>query len=250
MGFGRAAFRRWWASLAEWRFLLGYCRARAWPIAAVVGLGCVQALAAIPALHLMRHAFNEVIPAGRVAPLVITGLLLLGIKLAFSGLALFGRSLSLQLTKGIVGDLRRDLLAALYRLPADRLGRDDAARTQTRVVQETERVDNLLGLVISAVLPAVLASVMLAVVLVSLNAWLVVLLAGLAPSSGAARCWWAAGSSRRHGCSRATSNASARASTSSCGRWTLPGRAASSRPSCTSRPAAWVRSNAAGSAWR
>jgi ABC-type bacteriocin/lantibiotic exporter with double-glycine peptidase domain len=144
-------------------------------------MGCVQSLAALPMLYGMRQAFNQVIPAGRIDWLVMLGLALIGLRLGFGGLTLLGRWLALRLTKGIVREIRTDLLAHIYALPAGYFDRNDAARLQTRIVSETERLDVLLNSIVSAVLPAGLAAMTVGLVLAYLNVWLVLLLAVLAP---------------------------------------------------------------------
>jgi ATP-binding cassette subfamily B protein len=144
----------------------------------------IQSLAALPMLYGMRLAFNRVIPAGRLDWLVGLGLALVGVRLAFGGLTLLGRRLAVTLTKGIVRDIRRDLLAAIYRLPADHSCIGDPARVQTRIVTDTERLDVFLSLVVSNILPATLAALMLGATLLYLNTWLTLSLAVLAP------CFW------------------------------------------------------------
>jgi ATP-binding cassette subfamily B protein len=173
--------RRRGSGAAGWPYLRLYCRGKAGPVALVTAIGCIQSLAALPMLYGMRLAFNQVIPARRLDWLVLLGLALVGARLAFGGLTLLGRRLAVKLTKGIVRDIRRDLLAAIYRLPADHSSVHDPARVQTRIVADTERLDVFLSLVVSNILPAALAALMLGLTLFYLNAWLALSLAVLAP---------------------------------------------------------------------
>jgi ABC-type bacteriocin/lantibiotic exporter with double-glycine peptidase domain len=163
------------------RYLLGHMRGKEGLVALVAAMGCIQSLAALPMLYGMRHAFNQVIPAGRIDWLVTLGLSLAALRIGFGGLALLGRWLTVRLTKGIVREIRSDLLAYIYALPANHFAHADAARLQTRIVTETERLDVLLSSIVSTVLPAALAAVTVGLVLVYLNIWLVLLLAVLAP---------------------------------------------------------------------
>jgi ABC-type multidrug transport system fused ATPase/permease subunit len=166
---------------AAWRFLWGYFRARKGALALVGLLGVAQSLIFLPTLYLVRYAFDDAVPHGRIAILMWIGAGLVAIRLAASALALVTRAMSLTLTKTAVCEIRRDILGGLYALPRDFFGQNDAARVHTRIVHETERIDNLCSLLLSAILPAALTGVLLLGVLLHLNGMLVLLLTALLP---------------------------------------------------------------------
>ena len=166
---------------AAWGYLWGYYRARRGTIAMVGLLGALQSAMLLPSLFMVRFAFNTAVPKGQVNLLIWIGVALVGLRLAAGALALTTRLISLRVSKGAICEVRRDLIATLYALPRDYFGRNDASRVQTRIVMETERLDNLGSQLLSSIIPAVLTSVCLVAVLLYLNAVLVALLAGVLP---------------------------------------------------------------------
>jgi len=178
--------RRLGFDTAAWAYLWGFFSSR-WPnIAALTLLGVVQSLLFLPTLNLVRYAFDHAIPQGRAELLIYCGLGLLGLRLAASGLTLLVRAMSLGVTKAAICEMRLDLITTLYALPRDFFGRNDAARTQTRIVMETERLDNIASSLLSGILPAALTSLCLGAVLLHLNPWLVLLVACVLPLMGLA----------------------------------------------------------------
>jgi ABC-type multidrug transport system fused ATPase/permease subunit len=172
-----------------WTYLWSYYRPRRGTVAALGVLGALQSAALLPTLFLARFAFNKAVPSGQVGLLIWIGLALVGFRLVASALTLITRLMSLRATKGAICEMRRDLIATLYALPRDYFGRNDVSRVQTRIVLETERLDNLSSTLLSSIVPAVLTSVCLAAVLLYLNAVLVLMLAGLLPFMWLCTVW-------------------------------------------------------------
>jgi len=164
-----------------WAYLWSYFRKRRWLVALVAVLGALQSAMVLPGLFVVRFAFDHAVPKGQVGVLIACGAGLVALRLAASGVALVVRAMSLKLTKAAICEIRRDLIAALYAMPRDYFGRNDAARVQTRIVMETERIDNLTSVLLSTMLPAALSTLCLTGALIHLNAWLVLILAGLLP---------------------------------------------------------------------
>jgi ATP-binding cassette subfamily B protein len=135
-------------------------------------------LLALPVLWLIKYAFDVVIPAGQVYPLLLIGLGVIGIRFVTSALTLMLRSHVLRTTKEAVTELRSDLLASMYRRSRAFLGESDPALVQTRIVQDSERVDLFSNTLIYGMLPAAFATGVLILVLAYLN-WMLLLLAGL-----------------------------------------------------------------------
>jgi ABC-type multidrug transport system fused ATPase/permease subunit len=164
-----------------WAYLWSYYRRRGGTVAVLGLLGALQSAMLLPTLFLVRFAFNTAVPKGQVVLLLWIGMALVGFRLVAAGLTLTTRLMSLRVTKGAICEMRRDLIATLYALPRDYFGRNDASRVQTRIVMETERLDNLASTLLSSIVPAALTTVCLAAVLLYLNAVLVLMLAGLLP---------------------------------------------------------------------
>ena len=131
-------------------------------------------LLALPVLWLIRYAFDTAIPSGGVRPLVYIGLAIGGIRLIISVVTLGLRTHVLRTTKEAVAELRVDLLKATYRRSRTFLGQSDPALVQTRIVQDSERVDNFSDTLIYGMLPASFAAVVLVLVLAYLNLLLLV----------------------------------------------------------------------------
>ena len=147
----------------------------------LAALGGFQSLLVLPTLYLVRFCFNTAIPQHRAGALVLTGALILLIRILTSTLFLLARQKSTSLAKMSVARLRRDLVERLYRAPYDYLVRNDAAHIQGRIVHETERLDNLLSTLLGAVLPALLTMTVLVTLLLWINWQLLILSGFLAP---------------------------------------------------------------------
>lgn len=165
----------------RWRWLWGYYRRHRWALGGLALLGALQSLVYVPTLHAVRHAFDVVVPQGRVDLLLWIGAGLAAIRLIAAVLTLYTRRLSLNVSKTATYELRTDLLKAIYGLSASVLARQDAGRVHTRVVMETERLDNILSGALANLLPALLTTAVLGLVLIYLNLWLVLAVSLLAP---------------------------------------------------------------------
>src|SRR3954465_14120798 len=102
-------------TVRAWRGLFGGSMR---PVAMSVGLSLLQAVLIIPIGLLLRHVFDETIPAGNTAELVRIGLALVGLGAAGAGLTLWTRHLVLRAVKRAVAVLRMQLLERLHLLPA------------------------------------------------------------------------------------------------------------------------------------
>jgi ATP-binding cassette subfamily B protein len=139
----------------------------------------VQSLTFLPALWLVRTAFDVAIPRGDGAMLLTIGAGLLGIRVASGAIALGMRATAVRIVKDATFQMRCDLMKSLYGLSRLYFVHADADRLHSRIIQDTERADNMANAILSAVLPAVLAGACLAGTLLWLN-WRLTLLAGCA----------------------------------------------------------------------
>ncbi len=163
------------------RFFAGYYRPRAARLAFVVLGAAAQSFLVLPVLALVRRAFDVAIPARDAGALVAIGAGVLLLRALGSGVALVQRAAILHIVKGAVTDLRRDLVARLYCLSRAHYDQTDLARLHTRIVQDSERLDQLSDGLFSGVLPAIIASAVLAATLVALDWRLVALTLGVLP---------------------------------------------------------------------
>ena len=158
------------------RWLLSYYRPRARRLAVFAAGAAINSLLVLPVLWLIRHSFDVVIPAGDVRTLILLGLAILGLRAASSVLSLALRSHILHTVKGAITELRADLVAHLYGRARAWFARTDPALLETRIVQDSERLDNLSNTVLHGMIPALIAALMLAAALAILS-WPLLLLA-------------------------------------------------------------------------
>ncbi|HET6363082.1 MAG TPA: nucleotidyltransferase family protein [Gemmatimonadota bacterium] len=162
-------------TLEQLRFAWRYYSPRTGSLAISTLATALQSLLFIPALLLVRRAFDTAIPRGDVTGLVWIGLGIVLIRAATSGLSLLLRAYMLRATRGAVAELRGDLMARLYSLSRRYFTRADYANLHTRIVQDTQRIETISQKLFSNALPAFLTVPVLAGVLLYLD-WRLALL--------------------------------------------------------------------------
>ena len=161
-------------NISAWRYYIGFYRGH-WrtllvSTAAAAGQSLLVSLIAI----LVRHIFDDVIPSGDVAVLMLAGAAILLLSIADSGLALWTRYLTLKTTKHAIRRLRTELLHRCYALSRSFYSEADRGRLHASIVQDTERIDQMSNALVAQLLPAFVVSAGLCVVLAWLN-WLLFL---------------------------------------------------------------------------
>lgn len=146
-----------------------------------LSLALVQPLALIPIPWLAKRAFDEFIPSGNVAALVLIGAAILVLQLTHAGLALWGRRVTLDVSKRAIARMREDLVAKFYALPRTFLANADRAALHTRAVEDTERLDVATNAFVTQFLPSTLVGVALGIVLLSLSPRLLLVTLVFAP---------------------------------------------------------------------
>jgi ATP-binding cassette, subfamily B, bacterial len=159
---------------AAWAYFIGYYRSRWIALASYAVAASLQSLLVLPVLVLIRYAFDTAIPQGQITQLFLIGAGILFIRLVGSLIGLYLRAVVLRMVKGAVCEMRQDLLAKLYALARDFYGTVDTDRIHSRIVQDTERVDNTANTLLSTIVPGILTGSALVVVLFFLN-WRLVL---------------------------------------------------------------------------
>jgi ATP-binding cassette, subfamily B, bacterial len=132
----------------------------------------------VPVVWLVRLAFDTAIPGRDVATLCWIGLAIVAVRCVGTAATLGLRRWIVSIIKRAVTRLREDLLEKLYLTPREQLSRADVDLLQTRIVQDTERVDVMSNALMSAVLPALFSSLALAAVLFYFS-WTLVLVSVL-----------------------------------------------------------------------
>ena len=147
------------------RFLFGYVHRVRFQVLACVLLLAAQALLVLPGLWLVTYSVDTAIPHKRMDLLLAAAAALIALRLLTGFVAIGLRAWVLRLVKGVVSRLREDLIVGLYALARESSVFAEPDRIQTRIVQDTERVDNMCSSLLTNTLPAIVTSVCLTVYL-------------------------------------------------------------------------------------
>jgi ATP-binding cassette subfamily B protein len=145
-------------------WMLSYFRPRTRRLVVFALGAAVNSLLVLPVLWLIRHAFDVIIPDGNVRGLIWLGLAVIVLRGLSSVLSLALRSHILHTVKGAITELRADLVAHMYGRARAWFARTDPALLQTRIVQDTERLDNLSNTVLHGMIPALIAALLALIV--------------------------------------------------------------------------------------
>jgi ABC-type multidrug transport system fused ATPase/permease subunit len=166
---------------SAWRYFYSYFRPKRARLLVYAVIASAQSLLVLPVLLLIRYAFDAAIPKAESGLLLWIGLAILATRAVNSAISLYMRALILRTTKGAVCQMRIDLVRRLYSLSREFYAAADTDAMHTRIVQDTERVDNMSNSLLSATLPALFTSAALVVVLIFLNWRLVIFTAAVVP---------------------------------------------------------------------
>lgn len=144
-------------------------------------LAALQALLVLPVLYLIRQAFDIAIPNQDIAMLALIGGGIFVIRLMGTGIALWLRAAYLKIIKLAITQVRETLLRKLYSLPRSFYTEMDRDQVHTRLVQDTERIDNMSDALFSTIWPSLLAAAVLVSVLLVVSPILLLATAALLP---------------------------------------------------------------------
>lgn len=167
--------------MAVWRYFVRYVPGGSRRMLLYGVFACAQSVLLLPVLLLIRHAVDAAIPRGDVQQLVLIGAAILLLRLAESAVSLWLRALNLRLVKTAITRLREDLLTRMYLLSRAAYAQFDRQRVHARIVQDTERLDNLGNQILSKVLPSIFSAGVLLGLLGYFNGWLLSALLAMAP---------------------------------------------------------------------
>lgn len=142
---------------------------------ALVGSAC-RSLLVVPVAYVLRPLLDEALPAKDTGAVIRGALVLLALFTAGTAVAYASRRAVLALTQDALERLRLEMLHKLYALPRSFFHRVDASQVQTLIVQDSARLDAVLGSTITTVLPALVVGAAVAVVAAQLQPLLFALL--------------------------------------------------------------------------
>ncbi len=163
-------------SSPAWRYFGSFYRnerARIlWSTLATAG----QTLLIIPALFLVKYAFDEAILESNTGLLVYIGLTILLLRLLQSLVAWWLRNVQIRIISRGVFALRESLVKSLFRMSYTDYTQADLRGLHVRVVQDTERISHLGTALLSRLLPSLLIGTALLVICLIINWYLVLII--------------------------------------------------------------------------
>ena len=174
-----------------WAWYLGYLARRRGKLALIAACGGVLALSGLPALALIRHIFDTAIPARDLSAIVLSAAGIMAVRLAAGGLSLALTDHSARVLRAMTAQIRDDLMGRLHRLRWADIGSVDAARAHGRIVQDTERLEQLTQGLVATTLPSVAPLMVYGLVMIGLS-WKVALLVAVLAAAARVATWFAA----------------------------------------------------------
>lgn len=174
-----SALRAIWGSRRSWSYFTRYFRQHTRAVVLYSLVTVLVSSAMVPTLVLVRKAFDIAIPTGNMLMLVALAGGILAIRTIAGAGALAVRRFVVHITKSMIAAMRADLIDKLYAIDRSIRTQADIDGLQSQVVQDSERLDVLVGGMLSTLVPAVLSAVALLVLLLVLS-WQLVLVATLA----------------------------------------------------------------------
>ena len=168
-------------NVGAWRYFADFYRGRFVRLTVLAVIAMLQSLLIVPVLYLIKRAFDVAIPHGDIRLLILIGVAIFSIRLIGTGISLWLRAAHLKIIKVAITDIRESLLRKLYTLPRSFYTEMDRDQVHARLVQDTERIDNMTNVLVATVIPAVLTSIVLSLVLLVVSPLLLVTLIVLMP---------------------------------------------------------------------
>ncbi|MBV9213664.1 MAG: ABC transporter ATP-binding protein [Actinobacteria bacterium] len=129
----------------------------------------VQSVLLLPVALAARYAFNTLIPHDRVGRLALVTGAVLVLYVLSSGVALWNRWVTLEVTKRAMTRVRAAMLDKLHALPRSWFDRHDMATIHSTVVQDSERLDLMLTVLLAQVVPAAIIGAVLTAMLIAIS---------------------------------------------------------------------------------
>ena len=154
---------------SAWRYYTGLYEGHYRPLLLSAVVSIAQSVLVLPIALLVRHAFDNLIPAGELRPLVLAGAALAALYLLNGAATLWTRHLVLRTSKTVIQAFREEMLKRLYAFSRSYYDRLEQGDLHTILVQDTERLDVMTNALLAQFLPAVCVSLVLVGVLAYLN---------------------------------------------------------------------------------
>ncbi|MEM1088404.1 MAG: ABC transporter ATP-binding protein [Pseudomonadota bacterium] len=166
---------------AAWRLVLVHLRPRLGRIFIFILASLVIAGLALATPVLIRYTLNTAAPGGDLSLLIGLGLALLGARLLLIAVNLWARRLMQRTITDSMKALRLSVLSAMLGFERAFYARSDPGALQPRFIQNTERVEGMLGALFNNTLPSLLTGVLLGSFVLWLEYRVIIILAAAAP---------------------------------------------------------------------
>ncbi len=164
-----------------WRYYAGYYRGRVRSLVGIVLASLASSALILPLILLVQFIFDRVLPQRDFKLLAICATTMFVATLASNLCTLWARRTSLRVTKTVIGEMRNELIAQLYRLSRRFFDEKDRMELHTVIVQDTERLDVMTNSLICDIMPAAAMTVVVSAVLLQLNWPLFLVVLAIAP---------------------------------------------------------------------
>jgi ABC-type multidrug transport system fused ATPase/permease subunit len=152
-----------------WRYYAERYRGQYWQTFASAVLAVLGFLFVIPSVALVRLIFDRALPQSNFRLLVLAGVGLMALSFASGGLSLLTRRIALKTTKLVICHIRADLLIKMYSISRRYFSETESSLLHSRIVHDSERVDQMTNSILSGVLPAAVCSIAVSLILLKLN---------------------------------------------------------------------------------
>lgn len=169
------------ARRAAWGWYAGHLAAERGPLILVIVASAVLALSNLPVLWLIRHALDVAIPSRDIAAIAWPGFGILACRLLASALLMAFAGPAAARTRRVTASIRTELMARLHRLGWQDRALLEGARAHGRLVNDTERVEQMSHQLFQAIIPAMLPVLVYVVVLATLSVRLTLAMLILTP---------------------------------------------------------------------
>ncbi len=167
--------------VAAWRYYYSFFHKYYKTIILTAVVSAAQGVMILPILLLIRYAFDDAIPNGKIVYLIWICLIIFFIRLINSAISIWLKAININIIHGALRSLRKDIIVRLYSFSRQFHTQEDQKILQARIVQDTERLSNMSNTLVSLLLPSVFTSVVLSIVLLFLNWYLFIFLILLLP---------------------------------------------------------------------
>ncbi len=167
---------------AAWRYFGKFYQGQYRPLILNSIVSAAQSLIVVPTLLLIRYAFDYAIPQRNFNVLVLIGIGIFTLRLANSGVSLWLSARNINIIRTAIFRLREDLLIRLYKFSRAFHTRVDQKTMHARIVQDTERLSNMSGALVSRIMPSLFTGLALCFVLLSFNWFLFLVMVLIVPA--------------------------------------------------------------------